>query len=514
MGWLSKAIPHKRQFWLSVSGGLILAGSLAPSPLGCLSWVGLAPVIWALWTASPLRSAGCGLVAGGSFGLVLLYWIAALWVPATVRPLLFLGVLLLVVYLGIYGAAFGWGFSIVRRRWGPRALALVPFLWTGLEFIRSQTFLGFPWGTLAYSQTGYLAVIQIASVLGTPGISFWIVSINALLALVVVERRRTLLMSICIMGLVLWIVLPLLWGRSLLQRPLPSQSVTVGIVQPNINPAILRYGVKEERLQILREMTLSIAHEQPDLVVWSESAYPGWLSPDSKERADIRKLAREMGAPILLGSIDVERRPSTKDYVFYNAAELVALEPADDQTYRKIRLVLFGERLPFDDVLPVLRKIDLGQGNYSPGSEFVIMSTEGHSFAPLICFESIFPDLVKRFVDRGAEFLVNITEDSWYGRTSGPYQHAQMAVLRSVEYGIGLARCGNAGISMIVDQKGRILKRTDLFTRCTLVGQVPIRSVSTFYSRHGDWFGWLCVGISLFMIMLTRLWPLPGRRIL
>jgi len=145
----------------------------------------------------------------------------------------------------------------------------------------------------------------------------------------------------------------------------------------------------------------------------------------------------------------------------------------------------------------------LGQADFSPGKELVIFNNPKGRFAVLICFESIFPDLVRRFVIKGADFLVNITNDAWWGKTSGPFQHSQIAVFRAIENRISIARCANSGVSMFIDPYGRTYQKTKIFIRETVIGQIPPKKQTTFYTRYGDWLGKGCFFVSILFFMLS-----------
>jgi apolipoprotein N-acyltransferase len=197
-----------------------------------------------------------------------------------------------------------------------------------------------------------------------------------------------------------------------------------------------------------------------------------------------------LGIPILTGVPEViwkNGRPQD-----FNRAVLLQAGRVAPETYDKIRLVPFSERLPFLDLLPVLRRVDLGQAEFTPGSHPTVFEVSGIPFSVIICFEAIFPDLVRRFIGEGARLLVNITNDTWFGRTPAPYVHAAMAAFRAVEVGTPVARCANSGVSMLVDSRGRVLRQTALFRPAIVVGTLNLRQEATFYARHGDYFPLLC----------------------
>jgi apolipoprotein N-acyltransferase len=307
-------------------------------------------------------------------------------------------------------------------------------------------------------------------------------------------------------ALALIILLPLAYGWLRMPGRQPSTGFTVGVVQPNIDPN-LKYtrSLRGESFQKLIEGSRTcdrIARDSLgspcDLILWPESATPVFIkSPNEYQRAAF-DLADELNIPILAGSpiIDYQR------HEIYNGAVLIEPGRILKQEYRKIHLVPFGEHIPFDRYIPLFRKIDLGEGDYSPGSDFTVFRSRGVPFSCLVCFESIFPELSRAFVRRGARLLFNITNDGWFGRISGPQQHNDMAILRAVENNVPLARSSNTGISMAVDAYGRVLAATPLFTESAIVRRLPFGSGRTIYGRFGDVIPIL--GLILSSLLLIR----------
>jgi apolipoprotein N-acyltransferase len=220
-----------------------------------------------------------------------------------------------------------------------------------------------------------------------------------------------------------------------------------------------------------------------DMVVWPETAVPFHIKYQPAAFDEIGRLAAWKDVYLLFGVPDFERRG--EDISFFNSALLLGPEGTLHGEYRKIHLVPFGEMIPFEDRLSWLKRIDLGEGDFSPGKAYTVFEIDGSRFGVAICFESIYPELVRELVRRGANFVVNITNDEWFGASLGPYQHAQMAVMRAVEFRVGLARCANTGISMFVDPYGRILSRTELFKRRILTDGVAVGGRGTVYARIG-----------------------------
>ncbi len=480
--------------------------SFPPFPLGFLSFVALVPLFFAIKGVSHKGASLLGLVSGTIFFCGLLYWVPFVEVEGATRFYLTVGVMLLWVYLGLWVAIFSFLSAAATKKLGWLGFLSIPFLWTALEFTRSlSSQVGFPWGSLGYTLSYYPRFIQFASITGLPGVTWLIIAANVLFYLLLANirvRRKAGGFAAC---LVFFVSLPWLHGTISIGNPVRSEgTMQVGLLQVNVDPAVKRGGrlYRDFRMEILKRETKRAAEMGADLVIWPETAVPGALSLNSRYRNMVEELSRELEVPILTGTTGVILRTKGR-YNYYNTATLITPKEGLSQDYNKIYLVPFSEKLPFDDIFPFLKSVDFGQANFSPGKSYTIFSHPKGDFSALICFESIFPRLVRQFVRREAKLLVNITEDSWFGRTAGPYQHAQMAVLRAIEYRIAIARCANTGVSMTIDPYGRIRNRTAIFTRAIVTDTLPLGGGTTFYARYGDLFAWSCLAIALGFALLV-----------
>lgn len=441
------------------------------------AWFALVPVLAAIWDAPARTVFRIGLSFGYATALLSLFWIVFLQIPPSVKTLMIAGLLLLFAYFGVYSAA---AFVISRTT----SWWFLPLAWAGLEYVRGLGEIGFPWLTLGCTQARYPVLLQSASVIGVYGLSAWIVFVNVLLTRTIKQRSLPSLAAA-----LLALVLPALWGAHRLSRPL-IEDVPVGIVQPNIDPNLkFSRAIREEtfdRLLALSYRCVTTSRSEygrdPVMTVWPETATPLLLKVKSEHQLRVTAFVDSTGVPILTGTPLYDRAKRE----IYNGAVLVEPGVPITQEYKKIQLVPFGEHVPYDRYIPLLRKIDLGEGDYAPGRDLVVFRAGETRFACLICFESIFPGLARASVQRGARLLVNITNDGWFGRISGPDQHNDMAILRAVENGIPLVRCANNGISMVVDPYGRVLNRTGLFVEAALVTVIPRPLSRTLYTRLGD----------------------------
>ena len=478
-----------QRFALLLMSAVFMSLSFHPIGLYFCAWFGLVPLLFAIDGMNPKSSFISGVVFGFCFSLFSLFWLVFLQIEINVRILLVAGLVLLFLYFGVY---WGVGLLISHKR-----LWLFPFAVAGLEFIRGIGEIGFPWLSLGYSQARYPLIIQQASLYGIYGLSWWLVLTNVSLYKAVTQRT----LRHCIILLII-IASPLIYGKVRVQRP-QGRTVTVGIIQPNIDPNLkFTRGMREKTFE--RLITLSEECAQPkylDLIIWPETAMPIFLKTSGTYHERVMSLVNNINTPVFTGTPVYE--PS--DNEIYNGAILIEPRRGITQEYRKIHLVPFGEHIPFGQYVPFLRKIDVGGGDYAPGNKYTIFNAPTIDFSCLICFESIFPELSRRFVNRGAQLLVNITNDGWFGTISGPQQHNDMAILRAVENAVPLARCSNTGISMVVDRYGRIQQETRLFREAYITCTVIIQPEKTVYQHLGDFIPILSLLlIAVVLVFRTR----------
>jgi len=381
---------------------------------------------------------------------------------------------LLALYLGAYFGVFGWAYNFVFRRRGPIWAAVsAPVFWVALEYIRSNlSFLALPWALLGHSQYEFPAVIQIASVVGTYGISFLIVLVNAALALVVGElwaRRkgrggRTAgagaplslprppgrargVWAVCGVTAAL-VAITLGYGHWKLSQPMEGPEITVALAQGNIeqskkwDPQYAR-----EIMDAYRSLTEEAARAKPDLIVWPETATPGAVTRTPALLDEMRQMADRAGVPLLFGSAQHFKFQGEKEARIKYSNSAFLLHPgqasSEMQQYDKIRLFPFGEYLPYREIIP-WSAIGVSQGgDYLTGDDFTLFQTAGVRFGATICWENVFPDLVRQFVLRGAQFIVNLTNEARFGESAAPYQLAAISVFRAVENGVYFLRGNN-----------------------------------------------------------------------
>lgn len=458
----------------------------------------LAPLLVALHGATVGEGLRLGFLSGCLSAFGTLYWTAlvvtqygGLSLPVGVMIMVLLG-----LAFAIFPALFGACVALWSKALGPRALLLAPLAWVATEILRAHTFFEFPWCLLGYSQHAHLPFIQIASVTAVYGVSFLIAFAGALLAYAALETRAAFRRR----ALVAWpALLASLWagGSWVMSRPVPeSGSIRVGLVQGGILQE--EKWVPENAWQNIGrhlQLTDAAAAQGARLVVWPESSVPFRFDENAVLADALRTTVRQRGIYLLFGNDDRDARH------VYVGAKLLTPEGELAYRYHKIQLVPFGEYVPLQPLLTlggrVAAKVVEQVADFTPGREAAVAEADGHRLGGFICYESIFPHLVRRFTAQGAELLVNMTNDAWYGRTSAPYQHLAMTVFRAVENRRYLVRAANTGITAVVDPRGRILEKTALFDQTVLVRDVGLVSGRTFYSRYGDVFGWSALAASL-----------------
>jgi apolipoprotein N-acyltransferase len=489
-----------------------------------VAWVALVPLLIALAEApSPAHGFRLGYVTGAISSLGIVYWTSIVVVQfgGLARPIAVAVMGLLCLALALFPSVFGWAVVRWRRTHGPAALLLAPVAWVATEILRAHTLFDFSWCLLGYSQHANLPMIQIARYGAVYSVSFVVAAVSSALAFLVVERRRGP-RTFALLGTGALVALVWMHGEWRLSQSLPEVGhLRVGLVQASIAQDE-KWDAAHAWANVDRhvELTRRAAAQGARFVAWPESALPFLFDAVPVAAEQLEGLVRQQRIFLLFGNDDREDVADGRGKIWVGAK---MLDPAGDLVlrYHKIRLVPFGEYVPIQSVLTLggrfSAKLVQEAGDFTPGDDYAVGAVDGHPIAAFICYEAIFPDHVREFAARGAQLLVNITNDGWYGRTSAPYQHFAMAKFRAVENERYLVRAANTGISAVVDPRGRVLARTELFERTVLVHDVPLLAGSTFYSRRGDLFAWGCLGGAVALLALglgkgNRYEPVPSAR--
>ncbi len=466
-----------------------------------LAWFALIPLILAAADAGSFRAFRYGYIAGTVFFILTLFWIHH------VTPL---GLVLLSAYLAVYWGLFAAG-AAWSATWGfTRRAVFLASLWTALEYVRAHAFTGFGWSSLAHTQSANILFIQIADITGTYGISFIMVAAAVIAGDLVRTVCRGNRISRELYGLLLGLGLVLgvvfcygLWRVAAVERMVPGRSVRVALVQPNISLAdygdpLLRSYVVDKHLALSR----AAMAQKPDLVVWPETSFPQfiWEQPELFEK--LRTFTRENRTRLLFGAV------TRSGAAYFNSAVLIDDKGRPAGRYNKQHLVLFGEYIPLRREFPFLEKIvpiddfTAGKGN------MLFPQGRGAFFSTLVCFEDTLPGLARRAAADGAGFLVNITNDAWFGASRQPWMHLDNAVFRAVESRLPLLRATNTGVSCAVMPTGRLSgcvaddKGRSVMVEGVRVVEIPVIAAPiTVYTKFGDIFAML-VFIAILGIIL------------
>ena len=455
-----------------LTSALLLAASPGVIALPQLAWLALVPLFWSLHNQPPRRAALLGLICGLAYYLPLLYWIVI--VLATYGqvplPIAVLALVLLALYMSGYLALF----AFLCAKTGPRLPLLVfaPVCWVALDLLRGLLFTGFPWMDLAYTQYKLPLLIQVADLAGHHGLTFLLVLANALLFTLsasLVRRKATSPPALIAAATVLLLLASgySLWRMQTLPATLAqAEQMEVAVAQGNIpqdqkwQPAFQRETI-DTYLRLSNELFLD---KNPQLIVWPETALPFY----PYEHPLFLRLHSELTRPhqtyLLTGAPHREKTSAAGPLSYANSAFLLSPDGQIAGRYDKQHLVPFGEYIPFRRILHFASPLVETLGEFTPGRSNTPLACRNSRIGILICFESIFPDISRKQAQAGANLLVTLTNDAWFGRSSAPMQHLAMGVFRAVETRKTLVRAANTGISAFIDPMGRMQEASPLFT--------------------------------------------------
>ena len=534
-----RRISSSAWFLAALSAGLQVV--IFPLPgLYWLSWIAVAPLLVAILRAR--RSATLQLEVEGQVrllpatplqGFLLGYLCGILWFAGTCYwifdtmhrygglpvPVAALALLLFCLYVGLYHGLFGMLLALVAGAGGPaelkpaesgaairRALAAAPFLWVAVELARTRI-TAFPWELLGYSQTGNFGLTRIASLVGVYGLSFEIVLVNSVFAAAFLgprARRKLLLVAACGAAVILQA------GQLLVPPPVPADRNAL-LVQPNVPILEGAVWTREYFQDTLRDLTALSLHppgamkdsRRPDLIVWPESPSPFYTN-DPLFRGAVSALAKQSGSWVVAGSIGIKpaMHSGGEASQIFNSAAMVNPEGEWVGRYDKVHLVPFGEYLPFPQLFAFAGGLTKEVGEFQRGASHAPLDAGSERVGIFICYESIFPDEVRQGPLEGAQVLLNISNDGWYGDSGAWAQHLQQTQMRAIENDRWLLAGTNTGMTASIDPYGRIVAATPRKVRTALDAPYALREGTTFYTRHGDWFAYLCAIISVGAVVM------------
>ncbi len=516
--------PKFGRAFAALLSGLLLFAAFHPLAWSLAAWFALVPLVL-LGVALPPRAAfAWGWAAGCCFWLPSIAWLTRVsvigWALLSFYCALWIGLFAMLVAFWLLPAVCSRGGFCLR------ALLGIPALWVGCEYLRATLFSGFPWNLLGASQYRQALLIQCAGVGGVALVSFLVALVNAACALclmvllrVVSPPRRSLYGALALAAGALAVCL--LYGNKALTRAEAEAedglALRVAAVQLNV-PQALKWSPAqiEEIYRRLLDASARAAHTEPELIVWPETAVPDFVLASRGSLAAVRATV-QLGAPLLMGSMDVSG--TEDDPRYFNSAFLFQSPGAAPLAYAKRHLVIFGEYIPFERQLPLLRALAPMEESFTPGSEGMLFRLGARTCAVLICFEDLVAGLARADVRLGARLLINLTNDAWFDPSWASWQHAALAVFRCVENGVPLVRSTNTGLTCLVDRCGRIraalpVGRGQASPPDCLTGSVmvpPAGMPLTFYTRHGDLPAIGCAAFTLTLLAAALIGRLFAR---
>ena len=514
-----------------------------PTPLWrtAFCWIALLPLLWALLgntrAGNPLalrQAAALGYICGFIWYLGNCYWIyQTMYLYGALAKPIAAGILILFcLYLGLYHALFGTLIAALRRRFGRQAaLLLAPFAWVAVELARARI-TGLPWDLLGTAQVDNPLLTRLAPITGVYGLSFIIAAVNALwLIRIRIRERRYTRLALTVAGVIIIVVY--IAGLRLIANPKDSPtSATATLVQENLEVGAANTGPQPSTQQFLdsfsylsrypspryllgipelagtdsvflirKSPTESIDPSRPtpirtDLIVWPESPAP-FEDVDPQFRAAMSALAEAAHAPIIVGNTGFEPSKTSKSgYTMYNRASFLTPDGAFAGHYDKMHLVPFGEYVPYKQFFFFAKSLLSEVGLFEPGKQRTVFTTNGHTYGIFICYESIFGDEIRQLSQEGADVLINISNDGWYGDTSAAWQHLNMVRMRAIENHRWILRATNTGVTAAINPYGRVTAAAPRHQRTSIRVHFGYEHDLTFYARYGDLFAYACALIT------------------
>jgi len=516
----------RKQLLFGLSGGLMLGLSFPPLPVPYLLFFSLIPYLYILQKREGLAEINrFTYFFFFFFNITTLYWVGSWTKDADPflmiagSTLMFFNPLLFLIPSTLY--------YYTKRSFGKNiALYLFPFFWVFYEYIYTVSDFRFPWLTLANGLAKFNIFIQTADIIGAYGISLIIIYINIFLLLLIKEYLSSKKISkLNLVPLLVLLILPVVYGFVKISTYQESDKrIKMGLIQPNLNPwKKWEAGGIKEQLDVYLQLSEQAVKSGAKVIIWPESAMPVYLLTGSYElelnrihqfldRNNVHLMTGMPDATFFYDSTtapeDAKKTSGGTFYTSYNSILFFTPHSKTVQKYGKIMLVPFGEKVPLVEDIPFLGDIfrwNVGISSWNTGKEIKVFNMENatNTLGGVICIESIYPDFCSKFVDKGAEMIAIVTNDSWYGNSSGPYQHKEFAALRAIENNRAVVRAANGGISCLIDPLGRTVAKTEMFTRNFLVVDVPLNKQKTFYTKYPLLVPYLSLIVTLTAILLS-----------
>ncbi len=497
---------NAKKILLAVLSGLLCFLAFPPFEYGFLAWIALIPLLFAIRGCTLQQAFVYSYIAGLVFFACLWYWFVNVSVP---------GMIVMVLFYALFFGVFGFFVSIILKY--SIEVMIIPFVWVVLEYLRSVIFTGFPWGFFGYTQYTNLTLIQISDLTGCYGVSFLLVMFNTALFSHLKGNKNKILHM---MSVLILLVLVITYGRGMENKVNLGQGPNLSVLQGNI-PQRFKWdpGHAEEIIRTYHDLSVKATREKPDLIIWPETSYP-FLVEREYYVPDMTALASGLNVPILTGAVYSEGE------ALFNSAFLVSDTGEVIERYDKTHLVPFGEYIPFEkQIFFLLRKfIDKPIGNYTEGKKYslfplrvietgagkggiITRTTSYFHLGVMICFEDCFPYIGREFVKKGADILVNMTNDAWFGNTAAARQHLQASVFRAIENRVPVVRAANTGISCFIAPNGKVISSVtqdekEIFVSGFKTAKIPLGKPGTFYTLKGDLFVLFCLIMTILVFLV------------
>jgi len=478
---------------LSLASWVLLAFCFPPYPLGPGALIFLAPWFYVLKTASKKTALASSYLGAFVFNAISIYW---LYHVGDVAPpaLIFSGLFLSVAFLSLFALLCAYVFIKLPNPF------LFPFFWAGIEVLRAKGDMSFPWLSLGLVFGNSIELMQSYALFGVFGCSAIIIATNMCLATAILKKKKRL----GLVPLALAIIFYIGGSGILADEKTDSDTLKVAVVQPSIHQT-KKWSRKyfDSVMTQTWDLFETLEPDSVGLILFPETAIPDYINSRLTEAEFLEDYAQKNNSAIVIGALNRVWNPESKrkrKYDIYNSAFLFGFgEPVPE--YSKMHLVPFSEKIPFDNIFPVINYVDLGGGEFSPGDSLSIW--QPGNFSPLICYEAIYGNILRDAKRKGAKFIANITNDGWFYKSIAPYQHFNLVRAHAVENGIGVVRAANTGISAFILPNGKILEKTELFEQRIIVQNIPLETYFTPYSEIGDYIELFLFAFSLVMFIVA-----------
>lgn len=526
----------QNELLLGIISGIMLGLSFPPIPFFPLLFAAFIPYFIVIEKRTSLASINrFTYFAIFIYNFITLYWVGS-WQPDTDPFLMVAGVALLFFNPCVFLIPSSLYYLAYKKFGRKAALYLFPMFWVVVEYLYSISDFRFPWLTLGHSLPYFHSFIQIADIIGSFGLGLLVIYINIFFyeAFKNFTSQKKYIKQIVI-ALILLLV-PILYGALKVNQLTKSDSkLKVGVVQPNLNPwKKWEAGNLTEQLNLYLALSEKEIRNGAEILIWPETALPVYLMGGGYEGlvnsiytfCDTNNVYLMTGMPYATFYFDSTKAPkeakktsSGNYYTSYNS--IIMFKPGSREVpmYGKVKLVPFGEKVPLVDYIPFLGdliKWNVGISSWNEGTEQKVFEVsaedEKHKIAGVVCIESIYPRFITGFVNNGAELIVVVTNDSWYGNSSGPYQHKEMSALRAIENRRTVVRSANGGISCVIDKKGNTLIETEMFTRASFTYDVELNSDETIYTKTAYVLPVISLIISLFVMFAFTLQKIKKKK--